>query len=270
MCNRQCNDRVGTGRHGTRGTDVSAFSGDRLSWCVAKSVRLREFWPDSADLGLDQVGKISPSGDNRFRRLSRPPPSTTRPSLRVEISPQSARLLRNRSARRPCVTACVTNGTTRDDTGHNRTNFAAQSRIGYQGAVRKRLDRANFGQILQISSVIRWAKYNRLGITDAGGFQDHRHRPLGHPSASTFPPEFARSVDRPPTFGSCVTASVTNGTMRDDPGRAARLQRELSFPPVPHLIRARAPFQWPISIQSDPHCRRGGSPRGTSVDRGEQ
>ena len=38
VCNRMCNDRDGAGQHGTRGTDVSAFSGDRLSWCVAKSV----------------------------------------------------------------------------------------------------------------------------------------------------------------------------------------------------------------------------------------
>ena len=28
------------------------------------------------------------------------------------------------------------------------------------------------------------AKVKPLGITDRGGFQDHRHRPLGHPSAS--------------------------------------------------------------------------------------
>ena len=83
-----------------------------------------------------------------------------------------------------CVTACVTIGTARDDTGRAGQTFRASAAIGYQGVVRKRLDRANSGQILRILDSIRWAKYNRLGITDAGGFQDHRHRPLGHPSAS--------------------------------------------------------------------------------------
>src|SRR5262245_64152565 len=36
------------------------------------------------------------------------------------------------------------------------------------------------------------AKYNRYVITDPTRFQDHRHRPLGHPSASKIRPEFAR------------------------------------------------------------------------------
>jgi hypothetical protein len=35
------------------------------------------------------------------------------------------------------------------------------------------------------------AKYNRYVITDPTRFQDHRHRPLGHPSASNIRPEFA-------------------------------------------------------------------------------
>jgi hypothetical protein len=41
-------------------------------------------------------------------RLSRPPPSTTRPSLRVEIAPEFARLVHRRRRQQPCVTGSVT------------------------------------------------------------------------------------------------------------------------------------------------------------------
>ena len=74
-------------------------------------------------------------------------------------------------ARPACVTAGVTIGSTRDETGHNRTNFAAQSRISYRAALRGRSDRANCGRILRILDAIRWAKYRRLGITERGGFK---------------------------------------------------------------------------------------------------
>ena len=49
--------------------------------------------------------------------FSRPPPSTTRPSLRVEMSPDFRRLDRDQHIRRACVTGSVTIGTQRDDTG---------------------------------------------------------------------------------------------------------------------------------------------------------
>src|SRR3954462_10275637 len=52
----------------------------------------------------------------RVQWFSRPPPSTTRPSLRVEISPESARLLADQGVGRPRVTRSVTIGRTPDDT----------------------------------------------------------------------------------------------------------------------------------------------------------
>jgi len=83
----------------------------------------------------------------------------------------------------------------RVDTGRNRT---AQDRIS--GWVRRSvigLDRKtrNVAQFLdrfgQSCADQHREKHNRLHITDPARFQDHRHRPLGHPSASTIRPEFA-------------------------------------------------------------------------------
>src|SRR3954451_5811867 len=48
--------------------------------------------------------------------FSRPPPSTTRPSLRIEITPESARLFGDQGVGRPRVTRSVTIGRTPDDT----------------------------------------------------------------------------------------------------------------------------------------------------------
>src|SRR5205823_5904270 len=60
--------------------------------------------------------------------FSRPPPSTARPSLRVEIAPQSVRFVDRRPSCVPSVTACVTNTTTRDDTERAaRRNCSAHS-----------------------------------------------------------------------------------------------------------------------------------------------
>jgi hypothetical protein len=72
----------------------------------------------------------------------------------------------------------------RDDTGRAGPTFPAAAAIDDQGVVRLRLDRANSGQILSISPSIRSVKYSRFEGTEWRGFQDHRHRPLGHPSAS--------------------------------------------------------------------------------------
>ena len=65
---------------------------------------------------------------NRSERFSRPPPSTTRPSLRVEMSPQIARVLENKETSRACVTGSVTIGTIRDEAGPRDRNIVASTR----------------------------------------------------------------------------------------------------------------------------------------------
>ena len=47
------------------------------------------------------------------------------------------------------------------------------------------------------------------------GFQDHRHRPLGHPSASKIRPEFARVARIETASPVSVTVSVTMGQQDD-------------------------------------------------------
>ena len=53
----------------------------------------------------------------RVQWFSRPPPSTTRPSLRIEIWPEFARLCKTQTKHRARVTASVTIATARDATG---------------------------------------------------------------------------------------------------------------------------------------------------------
>jgi hypothetical protein len=49
------------------------------------------------------------------------------------------------------------------------------------------------------------------------GFQDHRHRPLGHPSASNSRPEIARSAVAAPSMGAMCHPSVTSGLGAQSP-----------------------------------------------------
>src|SRR5262245_35182254 len=53
------------------------------------------------------------------------------------------------------------------------------------------------------------------------GFQDHRHRPLGHPSASNIWPHSRDPPRRRPPNRVSVTLSVTLGTKRDTAGPKA-------------------------------------------------
>jgi hypothetical protein len=48
----------------------------------------------------------------------------------------------------------------------------------------KWLRRGDYRQILQTLAPTNAAEYDRFVIIDPPRFQDHRHRPLGHPSAS--------------------------------------------------------------------------------------
>src|ERR1051325_7617169 len=65
--------------------------------------------------------------------FSRPPPSTTRPSLRVEISPEFAHSRRLRQNSGPCVTESVPFATTRHAAGHRTLHFRG-SRLRAQQA----------------------------------------------------------------------------------------------------------------------------------------
>jgi Integrase core domain len=136
-----------------------------------------------------------------------------------------------------CVTASVTNGSERDTERDTTGSISPRNRRSVMSLC------CEGGQIARIvwpdSAVCerdRWAKYNRRLITDAGGFQDHRHRPLGHPSASKTRPEFARCHCANPPTGACVTASVAvNGLVALNPlgihqraGRTSRPRIECS------------------------------------------
>jgi hypothetical protein len=52
--------------------------------------------------------------------FSRPPPSTTRPSLRGEIRPDFLRNVWKHPNSRPCVTVGVTHRSSRDASGHTQ------------------------------------------------------------------------------------------------------------------------------------------------------
>ena len=95
----------------------------------------------------------------------------------------------------------------------------ADDAIGYRVCLEDPSDQANSGRILPIVRSINPTKYNRLGLTDRARFQDHRHRPLGHPSASTIRPEFAR-ISR-------------SRLARKWPSRSPDLWRNLPSPPKP-------------------------------------
>ena len=75
--------------------------------------------------GIDPVsrgGACANSGHGegpKVQWLSRPPPSTTRPSLRVEIWPEFPRLHSNETRRPASVTESVTIATARDATGRH-------------------------------------------------------------------------------------------------------------------------------------------------------
>ena len=58
--------------------------------------------------------KIQKERTGRWR-FSRPPPSTTRPSLRVEFAPEFERLSKTEPRARLCVTGCLTVVTVRDN-----------------------------------------------------------------------------------------------------------------------------------------------------------
>jgi hypothetical protein len=87
-----------------------------------------------------------------------------------------------------CVTECVTHMVKHLRIGQF---LGARTTIGYRVGLSNASDRAHSGQFSRICGRNSPAKYNRHGITDSGVFQDHRHRPLGHPSASQFRPKFA-------------------------------------------------------------------------------
>ena len=73
------------------------------------------------------MGKIATFEKSRFR-LSRPPPSTTRPSLPRRESGQNSRLSRELRPHHPAnVTGSVTNAMTRDDTGRRRRDSRARA-----------------------------------------------------------------------------------------------------------------------------------------------
>jgi hypothetical protein len=64
--------------------------------------------------------------------------------------------------------------------------FESVQAIGYQVLFERSSERGEYGLILKMLSRSTATKYNRYVITDPTRFQDHRHRPLGHPSALTF------------------------------------------------------------------------------------
>ena len=89
---------IGSGRDGQDGTGHDRIIEPYLALCA------------------DFTRKIA-SSRNLPMRFSRPPPSTTRPSLRVEIRPEFARVKRIEAESPVSVTASVTIGTAGDDTG---------------------------------------------------------------------------------------------------------------------------------------------------------
>jgi ribosomal protein L34E len=82
---------------------------------------------------------------------------------------------------------------TREKHAEILSNRGGDVAIGYQLELEKASRCGNCGQILKIWTRNKPAKYNRYVITNPTRFQDHRHRPLGHPSASKIAPEIARS-----------------------------------------------------------------------------
>ena len=95
---------------------------------VTASVTVRSGRDGQDGTGHDRIIEPYPARRAGFRRkiddlkncgvrVSRPPPSTTRPSLRIEIAPESADLLARPLGTAGCVAASVTIGTVRDDTG---------------------------------------------------------------------------------------------------------------------------------------------------------
>jgi hypothetical protein len=71
-------------------------------------------------------------------------------------------------------------------TPKNRRNLGGtcepERAIGYRLELRRLSQRRDYGQIFKIRVPNNTAKYNRYVITDPTRFQDHRHRPVGHPS----------------------------------------------------------------------------------------
>ena len=135
--------------------------------------------------GHDKRGHSEPGADAAA-------PGIERTRARTECEPSQSRwtqpVFHARTAHTRPMPACVTNGVTirsvRDRTGRAGTKLRGSIGDRLSGcasaAVRSRElwpDSCDFERD-------RVGKYNRLGITDRGGFQDHRHRPLGHPSAS--------------------------------------------------------------------------------------
>jgi ribosomal protein L34E len=74
------------------------------------------------------------------------------------------------------------------------SNRGGEVAIGYQLELEKASRCGNCGQILKIWARNKPAKYNRYVITDPTSFQDHRHRPLGHPSAVKNPARIPRRI----------------------------------------------------------------------------
>ena len=96
--------------------NLAAKIGRSVIGVRSESARSRKLGPQSADPDVVGPRKYNRLGITDHGSFSRPPPSTTRPSLRVGIAPESDRLVHGRRSRPPCVTTSVTNRTTRDDT----------------------------------------------------------------------------------------------------------------------------------------------------------
>ena len=117
QCDGQCPDR---GRHGA--TPVSDQQPSGENWRIGYQRELGIGWVVQVMATICGLHVVGPREYNRLgitdRDLfSRPPPSTTRPSLRVEIWPEFARVKRIEAESSVSVTASITigtAGTTRD------------------------------------------------------------------------------------------------------------------------------------------------------------
>ena len=78
---------------------------------------------------LSRMFRVATMKSVTVQWFSRPPPSTTRPSLRVDIRPEFAHFPGARSPHLRCVTASVTIGTLRDDTGPRDRTIVARTRL---------------------------------------------------------------------------------------------------------------------------------------------